>query len=107
MNWEEWWIFKNLSWITDKSLGKQWFINMGVLAYNIIYILAVFFMIFKIGQGYYDYRRRASASFASQRQGMKEELFEPFRGLFYLFVGLTVIEIIVNMVLGQKIVYKP
>ncbi|MDO4500680.1 MAG: hypothetical protein Q4B60_05325 [Erysipelotrichaceae bacterium] len=93
MGYEDFNLFSNLTWFTETS-GKEWFMHLATLGYNIFYIMAIMALGFKMLQAGYIWLTRADAAFGHTKQQMFMEIFEPVKGLAFFVIGMTVIKII-------------
>lgn len=93
MGYEDFFLFKNLSWLTESN-GTEWFINFANLGYNIFYIISILMFGYKLLQSLYNYIVKSEGAFEYAKLQMLREVFEPVKGLAYLVNGMTFIKII-------------
>lgn len=93
MSYEDFFLFKNLSWLTESN-GTEWFINLANLGYNIFYIISILMFGYKLLQSLYNYIVKSEGAFEYAKLQMLREVFEPVKGIAYLVVGMTFIKII-------------
>lgn len=93
MSYEDFFLFKNLSWLTETN-GTEWFINLANLGYNIFYIISILMFGYKLLQSLYNYIVKSEGAFEYAKLQMLREVFEPVKGLAYLVTGMTFIKII-------------
>lgn len=93
LNWESW----LPKWMTDGTSGTEFFLNLGYFGYNVFYVLSIILFVFKMGQAFYNYQRKASTSMDFQKTELINEMWEPVKGLAYLVVGMSAVKIVVNI----------
>lgn len=95
MSYEDFFLFKDLSWLSETS-STEWFLNIANLGYNTFYIISILMFGYKLLQSLYNYIVKSEGAFEYAKLQILREILEPIKGLAYLVIGMTFIKIVAS-----------